>query len=255
MTSGGHVATGPVGPQIAGRPRLRSSADNAHAYRTVQRRVDELIRGRAEVAALPVAACPEWSVHQIVRHLAGTGEDLVSLNLQNVGTDAWTAAQIDRMANHCLDELLDLWAQTSILVAEHFEQSPKLYGAQAVFDALTHEHDIRGAIGEPWRLDDDPAFAVALGYLTTTLDRSIRRAALPSLRLTTPTVGTVQLGDPDKAPAHIAIGLSDFEALRAFGGRRSVRQLLALPWRGDAQDLMPIFDTAVVRPPVNDLLE
>lgn len=255
VTSGGHEAVDSADPRTVGMPRLRSSAENAYAYRTVQRRVDALIRGRADLADLAVAACPEWSVHHTVCHLAGTAQDLVSHNLQNVGTDAWTSAQIGRMAIFSADEVLDLWAETAILVARQFEQSPKLYGAQVVFDALTHEHDIRDAIGEPRRRVEDPDFAVAVGYLTTMLDRAIRRAALPSLRLTTPTVGAVQLGDPNRAPAHIAIDLADFELLRAFGGRRSMRQLLALPWQGDAHDLLPIFNTAFVRPPVNDLRE
>jgi uncharacterized protein (TIGR03083 family) len=255
VTSEGRAGIGSAGPQIDGKPHLRSSPDNATAYRTVQRRVDALIRGRADVDRVPVPACPQWSVHETVRHLVGTAQDLVSLNLQNAGTDAWTSAQLDRLADRSLDELLDLWAQTAIVCAELFERSAKLFGAQVVFDALTHEYDIRGAIGERGARTDDPAAPVAIGYLTMTLDRSIRRGAMPSLRLTAPTCGTVQLGDPEKAPAHLAIRLSDFEVLRAFGGRRSVRQLLALPWQGDARELLPIFDTAVVRPPHTNLYE
>lgn len=38
---------------------------------------------------------------------------------------------------------------------------------------------------------------------------------------------STQLGNPAKAPSQIAVELSDFEALRAFGGQRSHRQLLS----------------------------
>ena len=235
--------------------QLRPGADAAAAYRTVQGRVDALVRGRTDVADRNVPACPKWSIRQTVSHLAGTAQDIVAVNLEGAGTDAWTQAQLDRLAGHSLDELLDLWTETAEAVTAVLTQSPRLIAAQAVFDALTHEHDIRGALGEPGSRTNDPVFAVAAGFLTTMVDRAIRRHATPCLRLTTPTTGTTQLGDPAEDLRQIAVQLSDFEALRAFGGRRSNRQLLALPWRGDAETLLPIFQTAVVWPPTDDLAE
>ncbi len=229
--------------------------DVAGAYRTVQSRVDALLRGRADVADVNVPACPLWSVHQTVRHLAGTAQDIASVNLQGAGTDTWTQAQIDRLADHSLDELLDLWAGTTGAVANVLAQSPKLVGAQAVFDALTHEHDICGALGEPGLRTQDPAFEVAAGFLMAMLDRAIRRSGLPALQLTTPATGTTQLGDPSTAPGQIAIEMTDFEALRAFGGRRSNRQLWDLPWQGDPEKLLLIFDRSALRPPADDLAE
>jgi hypothetical protein len=133
---------------------------------------------------------------------------------------------------------------------------------QLVFDTLTHEHDIRGALGEPGSRAGDLAFKAALGFVTTMGDQFIRQAELPTLRLTTPTIGSVQLGDPHAAPGHLALRISDFEALRAFGGRRSVAQLRALPWDGDPTNLMPAFTDVLpaftndgLRPPARDLIE
>lgn len=240
------------------KPRLRSSADVAAAYRTVQSRVDALVRSRTDVADRNVPACPEWSIRQTVSHLAGTAQDIVSLNIEGAGTEAWTRAQLDRLADHSLDELLDLWAETAGAVVNLLAQGPKLIGAQAVFDALAHEHDIRGALDEPGFRTGDPAFAVAAGFLTTMLDRAIRQTqdtCRTCLRVTTPTTGTSQLGDPGKANGQIAVELSDFEALRAFGGRRSKRQLLTLPWQGNADAFLSVFHNAVVRPPNDDLFE
>ena len=238
-----------------GKPQLRSGAAAAEAYRTVHRRVDALTRDRTDACERNVPACPEWSVRQTVSHLTGTAQDIVALNLEHAGTDAWTQAQLDRLADLSLEALLDLWSDTIDPVAEFLTQSPKLSAAQAIFDALTHEHDIRGALGEPGSRTADPAFAVAAGFLTTMTDRAIRRGANPCLRLSTPTTGTTQLGDPAKAVGQIAVELSDFEALRVFGGRRSHRQLQALPWDGDPAPLLPIFHSSVVRPPTSDLIE
>jgi hypothetical protein len=53
----------------------------------------------------------------------------------------------------------------------------------------------------------------------------------------------------------------DFEALRAFGGRRSIAQLLAFPWDGDTNlmpaftDVLPAFTNDGLRPPTDDLIE
>ncbi|MBV8788432.1 MAG: maleylpyruvate isomerase N-terminal domain-containing protein [Mycobacterium sp.] len=238
-----------------GRPQLRSGAEAVAAYRTVHRRVDALTRDRADACERSVPACPKWSVRQTVSHLTGTAQDMVALNLEQAGTDAWTQAQLDRLADLTLEELLELWSETIDAVAELLMQIPKLSAAQAIFDALTHEHDIRGALDEPGSRTADPAFAVSAGFLTTMVDRAIRRNANPFLRLSTPTTGTIQLGDPARSVGQIAVELSDFEALRVFGGRRSYRQLQALPWDGDAAPLLPLFDSGVVRPPTGDLIE
>lgn len=237
------------------RPQLRSGAEAADAYRVVQHRVAALLRGRTSLADLHVPACPGWTIHNVLCHLVGTAQDIVSDRLQGAGSEAWTAAQVDRLAGRPIDDLLDTWAALAAQVAGGLHDGPKLYGSQIVFDTLTHEHDLRGAVAEPGSRGNDLASTVALSYLVTMVDRAIRRSALPALRLTTETVGTVQLGDPIKAPSRVALSLTGFEVLRSFGGRRSVEQLLALPWDGRAAALLPVFTSRVVRPPADPLIE
>ena len=241
-------------------PRLLPIADAALAYRLIYRRVDALLRGRAEVAELPVPACPAWTVRQTVAHLVGIAQDIVSLNMEEKAGDSWTQAQIDRLGVQSIDELLDLWGQLIDPVTTRLAHEAS--ACQLVFDALTHEHDIRGALSEPGSRTGDLAFEVALGFSTMMGDQFIRHAGLAALRLLTPTVGSVQLGDPHTASGRVALSISDFEALRALGGRRSVRQLLALPWHGDPTHLLPAFTHLLpafsnggMRPPTDDLVE
>ncbi|AKN16975.1 hypothetical protein MHAE_01595 [Mycobacterium haemophilum DSM 44634] len=236
-------------------PRLLPTSDAAAAYRLVYGRVDALLRGRAEIAEFAVPACPAWTVRQTVAHLAGVAHDIISLNLEAVGTDSWTQAQVDRLGGNNIDELLDLWGQTIDPVTARLGLGPKGSECQLVFDALTHEHDIRGALCKPYSRTGDLPFEVTMGFLTTTGDQIIRQTGLPALRLITPTIGSVQLGDPHTAQSHVTLSVSDFEALRAFGGRRSVRQLLALPWQGDPTNLLPVFSNNAIRPPNDDLVE
>ena len=243
-------------------PRLLPIADAAVAYRLVYGRVDALLRARPEVARRPVPACPAWTIRQTVAHLAGVARDIVSLNMGDRGADSWTQGQVDRLGGHSLDDLLDLWGQLIDPVTARLDQSPPGSACQLVFDALTHEHDIRGALGEPGSRTGDLTYEVALGFLTTMGDHINRHVGLPALRLVTPTIGSVQLGDPHSARGQVALNTSDFEALRALGGRRSVGQLLALPWHGDPTNVLPAFTDALpafsnggIRPPTNDLVE
>lgn len=243
-------------------PQLPSISDAATAYRLIYGRVDALVRSRTEVAELTVPACPTWSIRQTVAHLAGVAQDIVSLNMEQKAADSWTQAQVDRLDRHSLDDLLDLWGQMVGPVTTTLALAPEASASQLVFDTLTHEYDIRGALSEPGCRTGDLAFEVAMAFVATMGDQFIRQAGLPPLRLVTPTNGSVQLGDPHAERDELALEISDFEALRAFGGRRSIRQLLALPWHGDPTDLLPAFTDLLpafsnegIRPPDDDLVE
>lgn len=243
-------------------PLLAPINDAGAAYQLIAERIDALVRGRAGIADLAVPACPGWTIRQVVAHLAGVAQDVVALNLEKKGTSPWADAQVARLGGHGIDDLLDLWRQLLDEVRVNLAFASAAGVCQLVFDTLTHEHDIRGALGEPGSRGGDLAFTAALGFVTTMGDEFIRQAQLPALRLSTPTVGAVQLGDPHTARGHIALSVSDFEALRCFGGRRSVGQLLALPWDGDPTNLMPVFTEVLpaftnggLRPPADDLVE
>ena len=243
-------------------PQLVPIGDAAAAYRQICERVDALLRGRDGIADLAVPACPGWTIRQVVAHLAGVAQDIVALNLEKKGTGPWADAQVARLRGHSIDDLLDLWGQSLNSVTANLAFASDAGVCQLVFDTLTHEHDIRGALREPGSRAGDLAFKAALGFVTTMGDQFIRQADLTALRLSTATIGSVQLGDPHTARGHLALSISDFEALRAFGGRRSVGQLLALPWDGDPTNLMPAFTEVLpgftdggLRPPIDDLIE
>jgi uncharacterized protein (TIGR03083 family) len=252
----------PVEVRYGQGPQLVPISDAAAAYRLIRERVDALTRGRDGIAELAVPACPGWTVREVIAHLAGVAQDIVALNLEQKGTGPWADAQVARLGGQSVDDLLDLWRQSEDSVSAHLGFASDAGVCQLVFDTLTHEHDIRGALGQPGSRTGDPAAKAALGFVTTMGDQFIRQARLPALRLSTPTIGSVQLGEPHTARGHLALSISDFEALRSFGGRRSIGQLLALPWDGDPTNLMPAFTDVLpaftndgLRPPPDDLIE
>jgi uncharacterized protein (TIGR03083 family) len=243
-------------------PQLLPVIESVAAYHLVHRRIDALLRGRNDIADRFVPACPAWTIRQTVAHLTGVAQDVAALNVQAKGTDAWARAQVDRLDGHSLDDLLDLWELSMRAVASTLTLAPPESVCQLVFDTLTHEHDIRGALNERGSRTGDSAFAAAMAFVTTMGDQFIRHSGLPALQLSTPTLGRVQLGEPHHAAGELALAISDFDALRAFGGRRSVGQLRALPWHGDPADLLPAFTHLLpaftndgIRPPADDLIE
>jgi Mycothiol maleylpyruvate isomerase N-terminal domain len=63
-------------------------------YEGGRRRIVELVADLDDrSAATPVSACPEWSVHDVIAHLAGVCADIMAGNVAGAATDPWTAAQ------------------------------------------------------------------------------------------------------------------------------------------------------------------
>ena len=90
-------------------------------------------------------ATPDWTVHDVVAHLAGVATDLVEGRLDGLATDEWTAAQVERGRGRSIPELLDRWDEHGAAV-DAFADALGPGGGQLVVDATTHEHDLRGGV-------------------------------------------------------------------------------------------------------------
>lgn len=112
----------------------------------------------------PVPYCPAWSVRELVAHLVGVPEDILSGNMDGVTTEAWTQAQVERHRHESIEQLRSHLAG----LAERFDTVlpliPSPVNSQFVMDAVTHEHDLRDAIGRPGA-EDSTAVEVALTWL------------------------------------------------------------------------------------------
>lgn len=202
------------------------------SYLSLQRRVDALLRGRDPgTAATVVPTCPAWTVRDLAAHLTGLCEDWVDGRLDDYGSDAWTAAQVDRFDGVALDDILDRWAAA----AERFavlEPHPVM-GDPANFafgDAATHEADLRGALGDG-RVPDD-AVALALKASIARWRQTLGGADVPSLLVDVPGVRTWWIGEPrDEGAVRVVVEL--YELFRALNGRRSVAQMRSWDWSDD----------------------
>lgn len=91
-----------------------------------------------------VPASPDWTVHQVVAHLAGTASDLTTGRMAGAPGSAWTARQLDERDGVPVADLLAELRSTQRsfgVIAE---------GASAgVFNAVVHHADLAEAVEAP----------------------------------------------------------------------------------------------------------
>lgn len=221
------------------------------AYAGIRTRLTELLTvAGPEVAATVVPACPDWTVKDVMAHLLGACEDIVGGNLDGVGTDPWTAAQVQRHAEDSLADLLEAWSVVAPSVESITGAFPASAAAQWVFDATTHEQDLRGALDAPGARDTDNV-AIAAAFLADALGGVTRAEGLPTLALVLDGAEPLVLGPGDPAAT---LRASAFEVVRGFGGRWSLDQVRSLDWDGDPEPYFALFGT-VLRPPAEPSAE
>jgi len=208
------------------------------------RRVQDLVTP-LDSAALDALtpACPAWSVHDVLAHLAGAATSFGTDSFAGVGTDAWTAEHVESRRDATVAELVaERWACIPKL-----EKVPADHGVwmPVVHDALTHEADIRGAIGAPGLPAD--ALAGAFPLMEAVLPSKIGKLGTTTLDLDG-RPRTFGDGEPD-----LVVRTSMFEFWRGAFGRRSDRQMRSWVESGDAAafaQTLPVFG-----PRATDLIE
>ena len=176
------------------------------AYVALRGRVIDLIRAAPdEDSARVVPSCPAWSTSALVAHMMGVNEDILAGRMEGVTTDAWTQAQVDRHLGESLRRLADGWEALAVDFDAVLPHIPAPVNSQLVMDAVTHEHDLRHALGSTDARDTD-AVQVALGWLFDIAET------------TQPGLGQ-QLSESGVAP---------FQLLRSLTGRRSMDQIAEL---------------------------
>lgn len=193
----------------------------ASTYQEIQARLSGAVRGFSdEQLATPTPACPEWTVKGVISHLAANVDDVLAGRLAGPPDEAQTAAQVADRADVPIADILDRWD----------EQTPTFAALVAdleiwlvPFDLITHEFDVKGALGDRSNRtgDEISAFAARIGDGV-----DVGRP----LRIET---DTQVLGTED---ADLSLRITDFELLRVRPGRRSADQVRALGWSEDIGD-------------------
>jgi uncharacterized protein (TIGR03083 family) len=196
--------------------------EHAPSYEALRVRVTALVHetepGLLEGSA---PATPQWRVRDVLVHMAGVSDDVVNGRLEGIASDEWTAAQVDKRREFSIDELLADWEQWSPRFEQMLAAGPMEITGQALYDAVTHEHDIRHAIGRPGARDSD---AIDHGWEWMVAMRSVSGA--PAIRFVTDRGEEIAgAGTPE-----LTVRASRFELVRAATGRRTREEIVAYAW-------------------------
>jgi uncharacterized protein (TIGR03083 family) len=166
--------------------------DWAGVYRANITAVTALVEGLSpEELATPVPATPDWTVREVVAHLAGTPADALNDRMEGAPGPEWTSRHVAERADLSVDELVaELRGGIDAVVATlDGVERPGL-----VWNAAVHHADLHEALGK--------------GAPPQTMWLPVVRALGPSL------------GEHAEALA----GVGDYEKFRMFFSRRSRAQ-------------------------------
>jgi len=212
--------------------------DTARHYETAHARLAQLVSTLSDDdLATPVPATPGWDVHDVLAHLAAIPTDALAGRLTGVPTDEFTAEQIRERKGRPGGELLAEWSANVAAMVDGARAG--LVPPNLAVDALTHEQDIRGALGIPPTLAADELrfctglYAFGCGY-------GLKQAGIPPLLIEASDTDfrmTAGVGEPVAT-----VRAPEFELFRALPGRRSRRQVAAFDWDGDATPYLDRFN-------------
>ena len=195
-------------------------------YRESRQRTTGLAMGLgAEDLARTVPACPEWTVHQLVAHLAGVAADTAAGRLDGAPGPEWTARHVAERADVPVLDLLEQWNTDG----DKLTKTP----TQMVMDAVAHEADLRAVLGRE-RVPDHVWQVLLTGIVTR--------------YLTDLTVKT-EFGTIGEGP--VVVEADGYEFWRAFFGRRSREQMESWGWSTP----FPVENATFFPPRATDLVE
>ena len=201
--------------------------DHIAIYRGIRGRIADLVRDLDDATLARTApATPAWSVHDVLAHLVGDVTDVVEGNLDGVATDAWTQAQVERRRGVAVADLLEEWERGAAVVEPTLDDFPPIMRTMFLTDAVTHEHDIRHAIGAPGARDSD---AIAFSYGRAIGSVGSARGEAGAVRIVHD-AGEDLVGE---GAATATLRTSRFEIVRAAVGHRSLDEIVAWDWEGE----------------------
>ena len=197
------------------------------SYMELRSRVSDLLRSTPEQSGdLMVPACPEWNIRQLLSHMVGVPEDILTGNMEGVTTQAWTAAQVARHSGKSLDELAESYELTGQVFDDVLPRIASPMNSQMVMDAVTHELDLREALGDNGARSSS-AVGVALSWLRFAFETRFPANTFDSI-------------DVDET--------NEYELLRCLTGRRTRAELDAFGLDGAA--IVEVLSGTPIAPPI-----
>jgi uncharacterized protein (TIGR03083 family) len=206
----------------------------AIGYATTRERLTELVRPlRDEDLHRTVSACPAWDVHDVIAHMSGVQELLTAGEHPAGDTQAWIDGIVAARRDVPVGELLDRWAACAPGTTALIDGGVQVL----IVDVVSHEHDIRNAVGRPGARNV-PEVPAAVEVMLAALSGLIEEAGLGALAVDT---GRAQWTSHD-APIGCTLEVEPWEALRVIVSRRTDEEMRALPATGDIEPYIRLLD-------------
>jgi uncharacterized protein (TIGR03083 family) len=229
---------------------MADGPDTTAVYRETRERITAMLEGCSEAeAGRTVPACPVWTVKDVAAHLTGIVADVLAGRIDGVGTDPWTEAQVGARRERGLAEIVAEWRKAAPALESRL--GPGGAPAQMIFDEVTHEQDLRGALEQPGARDS-AAIGIGLDFVASSFGATLAGHGLGPLRLEADGGQVWTVGEG--APA-ATLRASSFDLLRATSGRRTVDEIAALGWDTDPSPWLPAFTWGPFAPPAESLGE
>ena len=206
--------------------------DLMEPYRRTRARVSTLfLDATPDALARTVPACPAWTVHDLAAHLVGVPATLAAGNFPSGDVNAWLQGIVDERRDAEVGDLVHEWNGLDATI------EPMLQGMGSLMftDVAIHEHDLRGALGEPdhGALEVDAVMACGLPSFA----QPLQDAGLGAI---------VVEHDGDTWRSHDAdagwtMHVTPWEAMRALGSRRTADELRALPADGGGAPYLEVI--------------
>lgn len=210
-----------------------SNEEMLQAYLDGAARLISLARTAGEAGAdTKVPATPDWTVRNVVAHLTSVAH--LSVNQLPWGDDVQVTIdrEVASRAEHTVDQITHEWEALLGPLAQMMAGHPV---GPLVVDVVTHEHDVRAALGEEYQ-DHTAGLNEALSAMVGWV-RYLSLVKEPGILLKTPSsqalFGGPEIGCEVELP-------SDWELFRLLGVRRSEEQLMAYPATGDQSLLLTV---------------
>ena len=209
----------------------------SEAYASGYERVATFARGLDEDRLNKIVpACPEWTVKELVAHLTGVASDSLSANVAEMGQANWTQSQVDSRKDNSLEEILEEWRGITDQITPALDSLHPTLSSALIGDLVTHEHDLRNAVGDVAARDTD-GVVISTGFYSMYFGKRLKDAGLPTLIVETGehrwTAGREEPAGTVTAPL--------FEMLRGLTGRRTTDEVKAFDWSVDAAPYLPLF--------------
>jgi uncharacterized protein (TIGR03083 family) len=202
----------------------------AAEYRASRERMSELIETSDEERRhLVVAACPAWTVHDLVSHVTGIAVDLSAGRAPSGDPQPWVDRQVDERRTRTTDDVVAEWAEASDAFEPMIAGSPKAFWG-LVYDLVVHEFDVRQALGN--RDGRDGAAVMVAAELGLRLVKGDLRSAGLGAVLVEMAGERIQVGSGD---VELTLRTTPFECLRLLGSRRTRAELEAADFEGDRE--------------------